>query len=317
MNIHEKTIQYLDNLLKTQEILPLGKFFTVSYFKSGGGTHLYLIESGNKKYLARFNYYSLKNEWGIKKHEFDVLNMIEPLQIAPKVYYFNDDNPIGNHFTIVEYIEGEPIGNMTDDLIRSIARKLKALHQNIIFEKSGDTLPPTDELPYHCGVYNEFAGGEDKQIEKYHLPDIERVALLYNEIKTKLGYWFNGLNIFADCAVFCLCHADLKKENILSNGDQAILIDWECAGVDIAETDIGRLFSGCELTEEEQQIFLSEYYPKNLPSEAVRSRIYAVKQVLDFFRIFEDYILLHRKTWDASAMIEELKKYKENFSYLS
>lgn len=315
MNIHEKTIQYLTDLLKTHEILPLGDFFTVSYFKSGGGTHLYLIEHENKKYIARFNYYSLKNEWGIKKHEFEVLRMLEPFHIAPNAYYFNDNNPIG-HFTIVGYIEGEPIGNMTDDLIRSIAKKLKALHQNILFEKSGNTLPPTDELPYHCDVYNEFASGEDKQIERYHLPEIKSVAPLYNEIKTKLGYWFNGLNIFTDCVAFCLCHADLKKENILSNGDQAILIDWECTGADIAETDIGRLFSGCELTIAQQKIFLSEYYP-DPPSEIVLSRIYAVKQVLDFFRIFEDYILLKRKTWDASAMIEELKKYKENFSYFS
>ena len=63
-----------------------------SFFKSGGGTHLYLIENADQKYIARINFYPGKNEWGVKKQEYDVLKLIVSLQISPRVYYFNNNN---------------------------------------------------------------------------------------------------------------------------------------------------------------------------------------------------------------------------------
>ncbi len=66
MNEHNGTIEFLDNLLKNEKIIPLGKICKISYFKSGGGTHLYLIDTKGKKYLARVNFYPQKNSWGVK-----------------------------------------------------------------------------------------------------------------------------------------------------------------------------------------------------------------------------------------------------------
>ena len=88
------------------------------------------------------------------------------------------------------------------------------------------------------------------------------------------------------------------------------LIDWECAGVDIRETDIGRLFSGCSFSEEQQNVFLKAYY-RNVPNEITIQRILAVKKVLDFFHILEDYIILKRKKWDADKMLAELLDYEK------
>ena len=78
------------------------------------------------------------------------------------------------------------------------------------------------------------------------------------------------------------------------------LIDWECAGTDIPETDIGRLFSGCEFTNEQQHLFLSEYY-QTQPNDIILNKILAVRTVLDFFRIIEDYCIHKRKILDASS----------------
>lgn len=261
--------------------------------------------------MARINYYEPKNEWGVKKQEFDVLKFIEPLKISPKAYFFSNENSIKQDLTIVEYIEGETLGDISEKNIVDIANDLRKLHTSFTFNRAGYTLPPHDELPYHCDIYNEFANGEDKKIEKYFsLEGIDKIVEPYNRINKKLGSWFNNLDIFDNLTKFCICHADLKKENILVTSRGIMLIDWECAGSDISETDIGRLFSGCEFSDEQQNIFLKSYY-ENPPEKIVIQRILAVKKVLDFFHILEDYIILKRKEWNPDNMLTELLEFEK------
>lgn len=283
--IHDKNILFLRDLIEKENFDWLNSNQPVSFefFKSGGGTHLYLMENADKKFVARINYYEPKNEWGIKKQEFTVLKLIEPLHISPKVFYFSDNNSLKQDLTIVEYIEGETMGAVSDENVLALAVDLHKLHTSFPFERAGDTIPPNNELPYKCNIYNEFANGEDKKIEKHlSLDGIDKVVEPYNRINKKLGEWFNNLPIFEELTEFCLCHADIKKENILVTEKGIMFIDWECAGSDIPETDIGRLFSGCEFSNKQQEVFLKEYYGA-MPDKLILQRIKAIKQTLDFF----------------------------------
>ncbi len=133
MDIHETNTDFLVRLLSSGKVLGTGGF-GVSYFKSGGGTHLYLIGSDSgKKYLARINYYEPKNGWGIREQEYKVLKLLEPLGIAPKVYYLSTENDLSQHLTIVDYIEGEELKTITDSHVTSLADTLKKLHTSITF----------------------------------------------------------------------------------------------------------------------------------------------------------------------------------------
>lgn len=313
--IHQKNIEALKVLIESGKA---GELLTSSnpkvfLYKSGGGNHLYLIEIGLKKYLARVNFYFLKNEWRVKEHEYQTLKMIEDLGIAPRAYYLDaGDGLFGQQLIIVEFVEGKTVGQITDAHVVHLATVLKKLHTNIPFEKSGDAFPPNDELPYTCDIFEEFANGEDKQIEKYRdLESIENVFEPYTRIVNALGDWFHSLTCFNDCHAFCLCHSDLKKENVLETPDGNIfLIDWEYSGSDIRETDIGRLFAGCDFTKEQQELFLSHYFTEPVDTKTL-GRIMSVKTVLDFFRIIEDYIILKRKDWDAEAMLRELLAFEK------
>lgn len=314
--IHLKNILAIESVMMGGEgvsSLPKPSVLSVSYYKSGGGNHLYLIDADGKKYLARVNFYPLKNTWRIKEHEFACLKMLEPLGIAPKAYFIDSTGQfLEQHFIIVDFIEGNTLGMLNDVNIRALANTLKQLHSSVVFDRPGSTLPPSDELPYTCEIFHEFANGEDKQIEKYaDLPEIEKVVGSFNRIKAELGVWFEGRTCFDSCTKFSLCHADLKRENILQAADRAFLIDWECAGSDIPETDIGRIFSGCQFTQEQEELFLRHYYSGE-PELITRDRIASVRIVLDFFRILEDYILLKRKEWNPQAMKDELESFERH-----
>lgn len=287
--------------------------FQVTYFKKGGGNFLYIIQNEIHTYLARVNFYPLKNVWRIKEHEFKCLQMLESLQIAPRVYFLDATNKyLAQHFIIVDFVEGEVIDEINDETVISLATVLKKLHTSFGFDTSGSTLPPDDELPYSFDIFSEFADGEDKQIEKYsERAGIENIIEVFNRVKQKLSLWSQLQSVyFKDCKKFTLCHADLKSENMLMTKQGVCLIDWECAGSDVPETDIGRLFSGCQFTAEQEELFLREYFLGDV-SEVSRKRIHAVKTILNFFRILEDYILLGRKQWNALAMKEELENFEK------
>lgn len=312
-DLHEKNVSFLIAFLHSHAIegIELNDETDITYFASGAGTHLYLLKASTGKYLVRINHYKLKNSWGAKIHEYKVLKKIEKLGIAPKVYYVSTNNKLDQDFTIVDYIEGTPLQEVTNRHAISLAGILKKLHSSVRFKKTGCDIPPTDKPPYKCNIFNEFANGEDKKIELYKdLQGIEDVIQLYNRIREVLGDYFNSLTCFDGVTEFVLVHGDLKKENILDQNGDAVLIDWEYASSDVAETDIGRLFAGIDLSKKQQDLFLDRYYSKT-PDSIMLERIYSVKKVLDFFGIIDDYILQGRKKWSAKNMRDDLLDYEE------
>ncbi len=217
--IHQTNIAYLTKTLPTYSTPELNLDNPqITYFKAGGGNYLYLVLVGNQKYLARVNFYFMKNEWKVKEHEYKVLKILEPLEIAPKAYLYNDqeDTEIGQHWNLIEFIEGENPTEITNELIKQVAEDFSILHTNCRFSHSGDDLPPKDPLPYESDAYNTIANGEDKQTGKFiHLSEFSMVKDLYQGLKEQLGAWFSSLTIFADCTEFYWIHNDNKPENML------------------------------------------------------------------------------------------------------
>ena len=215
--IHNKNIEFLENLFNKKKFIFIdySKKIKIEYFNSGWGTHLYLIRNSNIKYLARINFYPGKNEWWVKKLEYDVLKLLEWKNLAPKVYYFSGNNILKQDLTIVEYIKWDILKSISDKNIINIANIFGKLHNSFTFNTYWD-FPSNNKLPYKCNIYDIFVNGDDKIIENYpNLDGIQKVIKPYNRIKIALWNYFNNLNIFNSVTKFCLCHADLKKENIL------------------------------------------------------------------------------------------------------
>lgn len=312
---HEYNITFLKGYLPRHcsDIYSTGD--EIVYFASGGGTHIYTFAHAGSRYAARVNFYPGKNEWEVKKAEFDILEKLTKhnYAYAPHVYHFcrysESENTLGQDFTVVNFAEGEDFSKVTiaDSDIVLMARALRDLH--------AIESVTTDEL-YECEIYDEFAEGSDKHIESYSATDFPGITEFYetfNNYKNELGDWFHNLEIFAYQLPQVLCHADLKKENILKTPNGICLIDFECAGLDCIETDIGRLFAGCDFTDEQCTIFIDEYFTGNKPDELVMARINAVRIVLEFFGIIDQYCSRKTKIWNYDNFVADYNNWYKGF----
>ena len=141
--IHKKNIDFIESFLMKKDFswIDYGKSIKIRYFSKGGGTYIYLIKNNNRKYLARINFYSLKNKWKTKRQEYKILRLIENLKIAPKIYLLNEKNSLGQDFVIVDYVKGREIKDFKKEDVAGLASILRTLHQfNIIYDKK-------EELP--------------------------------------------------------------------------------------------------------------------------------------------------------------------------
>jgi thiamine kinase-like enzyme len=314
---HLEIIDFLRNYIKKYPFTGIeSKGFSIEYYKSGGGSHIFKLLSGGNVYAIRVNYYEKKNEWGVKETEFETLTYLGKREYtyAPRVYLFcrhdDEENLLGQDFIVVDFVEGEDFSGLqiTDSDIKLLAGGLRTLH-SLNSKVSG--------APYVCGVFDEFANGEDKYIEKYSEADfvgIEEMYDQYNTYKRELGAWFNTLTIFSDVNEEVLCHADLKKENVLRTPEGICFIDWECAGDDIRETDIGRLFSGFQFSNKQKALFMREYFLDEIITPEIVSRISAVEVVLNFFRILDQYCIRQVVPWNEDFFKKEYMLWYETFS---
>nr|WP_044612370.1 choline kinase family protein [Candidatus Hamiltonella defensa] len=95
----------------------------------------------------------------------------------------------------------------------------------------------------------------------------------------------------------CPCHNDLVAENIVKSGDKIYLIDWEYSGMNDPMWDLAPHFLECQFNSEEEQIFLTYYFERNIPKES--------KQKILLFK-FMQYVL-----WPLWAKVKE--QYDDNF----
>lgn len=316
---HQKTIDFLHTYIQNHPFANVEtEHFSINFFRSGGGSHIFKLESEGKIYAIRVNYYVQKNEWEVKETEFKILTHLgqKHYDYAPRVYLFckhnDEENLLGQDFIIVDFIEGKDFSELqvTDTDIKLLAEGLKSLH-------SLDT--KVSNTPYVCGIFDEFANGEDKHIERYSGGNFEGIEMMYekfNNYKDELGAWFRSLGIFIDASPEVLCHGDLKQENVLRTLTGISFIDWECAGYDIRETDIGRLFSGFEFTDEQKSVFTREYFLDEIISPDVISKINAIKIALDFFRILDQYCIRKIVLWNAQFFEKEYELWYREFTKL-
>jgi len=114
-----------------------------------------------------------------------------------------------------------------------------------------------------------------------------------------------------------LCHDDLLPYNVLYDGERAVIVDWEHAGILPYPTSFARLIAHCRegenelfrMTDEDKEFAKAYYYERFVKEKGIDEREY--RRALDYFIFYEycEWVMLGNKYPDA-----DMQRYREYLS---
>jgi thiamine kinase-like enzyme len=153
--------------------------------------------------------------------------------VAPQIHY------AGDGILVTQFVNGETLRPETihdAHTLRQVAGLLRHLHAEPA------TVPGLQPC---CGVaasLTYLAGTPDSELPLGRARIIERIG---------------APSIGGDRLVHC----DIIPENLMRNADRMLLIDWEYAGVGIAEIDLASVIANADLSRSETADLLEAYGP--------------------------------------------------------
>ncbi len=186
--------------------------------------------------------------------------------MAPRVIYTN----VEDHISITDFVEAQPL-SVAEARVR-LPALLRRLH----------ALPPFDRAPFNTTCTFLLAKGTmlDGFLENFRAANIlpetgrEEFFARYAEIAAVYPY---------DDAEMVASHNDLfKPDNILFDGQQAWLVDWEAAFLNDRYADLAAVANQIVTNDEEETAYLQEYFGA-APNEYQRARFHLMQQLSHLF----------------------------------
>ena len=262
--------------------------FSIKPLVGGITNQNFVITDKEKKYVARFGN-DLVHHQVLRFHEVAASKAAHAAGIAPKVIY----HEIG--VQILEYINSSPLTSSevkNEETLKKIVALLKTVHQKIPFYFKG---PAMIFWVFHVIRDYVWTLKENKSPYVIQLDDLNEDLTLFEKASGPFEIVFG--------------HNDLLPANILNDGKSLWLIDWEYAGFNTPLFDLGGLASNNELTDDEENFLLEEYFAKKITSnlkhqyqamkcasllrETMWSMVSEVKSSIDF-----DYINYTKENLD-------------------
>ncbi|MBW2973466.1 aminoglycoside phosphotransferase family protein [Candidatus Woesearchaeota archaeon] len=211
----------------------------------GSGAHNlnYLLETDKGKFVLRI-YANL--QFDNCEKEYAILKKLDG-QFAPKALLSDTSKKfIEYNYMIQEFIEGQPIKELSDDLLVKIADLMKKVHS--ITDESKDRPPKiiSDWCRKNLLETSKKMGAE------FNTSMVE----LYNQVKTRVD---KIKPLLKNYKRIHLIHDDPVLENFLVQDENIVLIDWELAGYDYFFMDLGTFIAENHITKEQEEKFLKAY----------------------------------------------------------
>ncbi len=204
--------------------------------KLGGLTNEnYLIRTKNGDFIYRKG--GKANSFINRSDEFYNLKQIEGKNLDAKMLYFDEKS--GDK--ISKYLNGFKEAKKSDFLdekfIKKMAKKIAYLHDlDVKFASKFDFLK-------ECEKYKKILSSHKVKLHEAFFQNEKEFLHLYKETQT----------------TFCPCHNDLVLENILHEGENIFIIDWEYSSMNNPAWDLATIFHETEIKEDLQDYFLKIY----------------------------------------------------------
>jgi thiamine kinase-like enzyme len=188
-------------------------------------------------------------------HYYACMQPAAEAAIAPRVLYAS----IPDRISITDFIDAKPFSKNQGRAM--LPRVLKRLH----------ALPP---FPYRINFMDVCNGFIQKFKSSNPLP--ETIAELFSQYERIRNVYPRNTSDWVSC------HTDLKKDNILFDGKQVWLVDWEAAFLNDRYVDLAAIANFIITNEAEETAFLTSYFGTH-PTDYQRARFFLVQQIVHLF----------------------------------
>ncbi len=190
--------------------------------------------------------------------EYEVLQALKEYRIAPLAFYFNKEKKI----LVTEFIKNDKVEiDLKDPLIRhkvlSLLHKIGSLNIKI----SREYQPYQDILKY-AQIVNSLG---DELPEVFYQEMVPALRQMNDTLSKNIKYQ--------------LCHFDLHHGNILKNGDNLWIIDWEYAVMSDSFLNLASMASIERWDDQQMEILLKDYML--YPEKEDFYRLYLYRIVID------------------------------------
>ncbi|MGH9574393.1 MAG: phosphotransferase [Candidatus Acidiferrales bacterium] len=214
--------------------------------------------------------------------------------LSPRVLYTDVEDRV----SIIDFVEARPLP-VTQAAI-AVAATLKAMHTLPPFPKltnDFDTAPTflLRSSPLRDGFFQKF---RTAQI----LPEAENNELFKLYERVRSVYPFADLN-------FVSSHNDLKPPNMVFDGQQLWLIDWEAAFLNDRYNDIAVMANFVVASDVDEDTYLRAYFGEEA-GEYRTARFYLMRQVVHmFYAMVYTQIGAAGKPVDADAPVPDFRDF--------
>ena len=216
---------------------------------------VYRITVRGKNYLLRIVMHA--DEMHDPERQHICMGLAASANIAPHVYYSNDEDALA----ITDFVQAKPLREgfaSKQELIIALSNTIKTIH----------ALPPFPKLV-------NFLDGVDlfiQQFKELHMFPEHITAeyfSLYAEIQQAYPRYDTDL---------VASHNDLNPNNILFDGKQIWVIDWEAAFLNDRYVDLAILAQPYVHEEQDEAIYLQTYFGEEL-NEYKKARFFLMQQI--------------------------------------
>ena len=207
------------------------------------------------------------------------------LGIAPNVILYVPEKKI----MITEFIpSAKKIDLNHSETVARLADRIKTLHSSKISF-------PTLFSPYDC-------------IRDYYQKALDLGVVVPESVKENLLPWIESLEKWTENSFNVPCHLDLHSGNLIDDGKNLWLIDWEYAAMSDPYFDLATLAATENFSDLQMEELLS-YYQEN-PTEREKQRLYLMRILADARWALWSYVQMKN-----SDVFFDYKKMGDDFLY--
>jgi aminoglycoside phosphotransferase (APT) family kinase protein len=243
-----------------QAAFGVNEFEDIRAMTAGLSTALvFRIVVRGRPYLLRI--ITLTNEMNAPAHWYDCMKAAAEAGLAPHVWYTSVEDRI----SITDFVEAKPFP--VHEARVKMPELLKRLH----------SLPP---FPARVNYFDTINGFIQKLQAAKRLPDNITAELMDRYTDILLVYPRNNQDQVSS-------HNDLKPENVLFDGSQVWLVDWEAAFLNDRYFDLAVAANFVVTNDVEERNYLKRYFGEEV-DEYHLARFFLMRQLLhiSYFTLF-------------------------------